>query len=81
MSQFQRDLPTPRIPATRAGSLAITYAEGRRFAILECDADGDIVVTLTDRASDAEADAWVIAPGAVKKNLDRVVKFLGARKA
>ena len=52
---------------------SVTQA-GRRFAILERDEDGDIVVTLTDRSVNTEADAWVMTPG--DGTVLRVVKFL-----
>jgi hypothetical protein len=50
-----------RTAVTRSGEAVITFIYGRKYAILTADADGDLVLTLTDRASDDEAEAEVVA--------------------
>lgn len=49
-----------RVAVTRAGNVALTYSRERRYANLECDSDGDVVLTLTDRATDDEAEATMV---------------------
>lgn len=65
-----------RVAVTRSGNVAITFISERRYAIFECDADGDVVLTLTDRMHDGEADTYVVEPGHESKYLVQVAHFL-----
>lgn len=67
-----------RIAVTRSQGISVAFAEGRRFAIFDCDCEGDLILTLTDRSSDTEANAYAVAPEDVEQHLDQVKKFLAA---
>ena len=67
-----------RIAVTTTGSIACTFIHGRRYAIFTCDQDGDIVLTLTDRSSDAEAEAWMVNTSAADALAKTVRGFLEA---
>lgn len=67
------------VSKTRSGGLAITFVNGRRYAVFEQDSDGDVVLTLTDRAQDAEADASVEI-GQETAFLERASRFLRSRE-
>lgn len=40
-----------RASVTQGGGVSHTFFRGRRFAVVEADPDGEVIVTLTDRAS------------------------------
>ena len=61
---------------TRAGSRALTFICRRRFATLECDPDGDIVGTLSDRSADEEAETWLVDSTHIQESLTRIQRFL-----
>lgn len=65
-----------RVAATRSSCIAVTFMRGRRYAIFECDTDGDVVLTLTDRTREAEADTFVIERGLEKAHLEKAAHFL-----
>ncbi len=65
-----------RVSVTRSAAVAITFIRVRRYGIFECDSDGDVVLTLTNRANDEEADAYVVAPGQEKAHLEKALSFL-----
>lgn len=67
-----------RVAITRSAGVAITFARGRRYSIFECDAEGDVVLTLTDRVSDREADTYMVERGDEAGNLDKATRFLKA---
>jgi len=66
------------VAITRSAGVAITFARGRRYSIFECDAEGDVVLTLTDRVSDREADTYMVERGDEAGNLDKATRFLKA---
>jgi hypothetical protein len=49
-----------RSSVTRLGEAVMTFFSGRKYAILTADNDGELILTLTDRGSDNEADAEVV---------------------
>jgi hypothetical protein len=63
---------------TRSGEVILTFSRGRRYAIVNADADGDLVLTLTDRATNKEADARVLDAGSIHTVPAVVAGFLGA---
>lgn len=65
-----------RVAITRSSGVAVTFARGRRYSIFECDAEGDVVLTLTDRASDREADTYLVERGDEAGNLEKATRFL-----
>lgn len=65
-----------RVAITRSSGVAITFARGRRYSIFECDAEGDVVLTLTDRASDREADTYMVDSGDEAGSLEKATRFL-----
>lgn len=66
-----------RVAVTRSSCVALTFARDRRYAIFECDADGDVVLTLTDRTrEDEEADTSVVGQGEERAHLERAARFL-----
>jgi len=67
----------PKVATTRSGSIVVTQHVERRFAVFECDGDGDVVLTLSDRASDNEADAFVVTNSSVVETWRQILKFLG----
>ncbi len=73
-SQFK--LPVPRICTARTGQKSITFIVERKFASFSFWPDGDIVALLSDRASNAEADAWVVTPEGFRDGLQKAVDFL-----
>ena len=64
-----------RTSVTRSGEPVLTFIRDRRYAILTADADGDMVLTLTDRAATDEADAEVVNPD-VGALADRIRGYL-----
>ncbi|MBN1609407.1 MAG: hypothetical protein JW940_22445 [Polyangiaceae bacterium] len=69
-------LEPDRIAVTRSGGIACTLVRGRRYAILDCDSDGDIVLTLTDRTTEDEADTLLVTLEAFPEVADRIEGFL-----
>lgn len=65
-----------RVAVTRAGNVALTYRRDRRYANLECDSDGDVVLTLTDRARDDEGEAVVVTGKRPSMLATRIQRFL-----
>jgi len=65
-----------RVAVTRSSCVAVTLMRGRRYAIFECDTDGDVVLTLTDRTLEGEADTYVIEQGQEKAHLEKAAHFL-----
>jgi hypothetical protein len=75
---FKRAAAEPQKTAvSRDGSVVFTFYRDLRFAIYECDSDGDVVLTLTDRGSDAEASVNVMKPTAVSSSIQVARSFLG----
>lgn len=66
----------PQVAVTRAGNVALTFSRDRRYANLECDSDGDVVLTLTDRATDDEAEAIVVTGERPSVLATRIQTFL-----
>lgn len=60
---------------TRIGEAVLTFINGRKYAVLTADNDGDLILTLTDRASNDEADAEVML-GDIALLASRIGKFL-----
>jgi hypothetical protein len=65
-----------RVAVTRAGNVALTFSRGRRYANLECDEDGDVILTLTDRATYDEAEALVVTGEHPSVLATRIQNFL-----
>lgn len=66
-----------RTDVSRYGSVVFTFHRDVRFAIYECDIDGDIVLTLTDRGSDNEANVKVLSATALDPSIQTAQDFLG----
>lgn len=64
------------VAVTRSQGVAVTFASERRYAIFECDSDGDLVLIMTDRTQDAEAETRVINPGQEVAALEKASRFL-----
>ena len=47
---------------SQSGELTLTFFRDRRYAVLSADEEGELVLTLTDRASNEEAEAEVVQP-------------------
>jgi hypothetical protein len=71
-----RQLEPDKIAVTRSGSIACTLVRGRRYAIFDCDSDGDIVLTLTDRTTEDEADTLLVTLESFPGVADRIKGFL-----
>jgi hypothetical protein len=56
----QHAMRPERVAVTRSGNVAITFVRVRRYATLECDADGDVVLAFSDRKVSEEAVAKVV---------------------
>lgn len=70
-------LLTPqRVHATRSGSIACSFFKELRYAVLECDEDGDIILTLTDRSRDESADDYFVVTSALYDVPRRIQRFL-----
>lgn len=67
-----------RIVRPRGGGLAFVFLGGARYAMLESDDEGITVAMLSDRASTAEADTWVVEAGGLTKAVRKIRAFLGA---
>lgn len=65
-----------RVAVTRTGNVALTFGRDRRYANLECDSDGNVVLTLTDRSTDAEAEAIVVTGAHPSVLATRIQTFL-----
>lgn len=68
-----------RIVRSRAGGIAFVFLARTRYAMLECDEDGAMVALLSDRATDSEAETWVVASGELTSAVHRIRSFVGAR--
>jgi hypothetical protein len=64
-----------RTVVTEKGGVVLTFIAARRYAILTADPDGDLVLTLTDRASSEEADVEVVDTD-VPTLVERIRHFL-----
>lgn len=64
-----------RTAVSRTGDAVLTFIQGRRYAVINADADGELVLTLTDRSSTEEAEAAVLTPN-VENLLARIKGFL-----
>lgn len=51
---------SPRTTLSRAGEVTLTFSRGQRHAVLTADADGELVLLLTDRGSPDEPEAEVV---------------------
>jgi hypothetical protein len=67
-----------RLVRPRGGGLAFVFLGGVRYAMLESDDEGVTVAMLSDRASNSEADTWVVEAGGLTKAVRRIRTFLGA---
>ena len=67
-----------RIVRPRGGGLAFVFLAGARYAMLESDDEGVTVAMLSDRASDSEADTWVVEAGGLTNAVRKIRTFLGA---
>jgi hypothetical protein len=47
---------------SQSGEVTLTFIRGRRYAVLCADEEGELVLTLTNRASNEEAQAEVVQP-------------------
>jgi hypothetical protein len=65
-----------RTAVTRTGEAVLTFIRDRKYAVLTADNDGDLILTLTDRGSDDEAEAEVIL-GDVAAVASKIRGFLG----
>ena len=73
------DLPPTNVVESSSGSVGVLFGEGRRHAILECDADGDIVAMMTDRTTGDVAESWIVDPQDIQASLIRCRHFLLGR--
>jgi hypothetical protein len=55
---------------------ALVLSQGRRFAMLERDADGDLIALLSDRSTDVEATAWEVDPAEIGATVGRMAEFV-----
>lgn len=67
-----------RIVRPRGGGLAFVFLGGARYAMLESDDEGITVAMLSDRASTAEADTWIVEAGGLTAAVRKIRAFLGA---
>ena len=65
-----------RMSITRTGDVVMTFIRDRRYGVLTEDADGDLVLMLTDRSSEEEAEAEVVE-GECSSVVDKIRAFLG----
>ncbi len=65
-----------RVVVARSGNVAITFVNNRRYATLECDSDGDVVLALTDRSGPGEATAVVVTDSAASDLSRQIRSFL-----
>jgi hypothetical protein len=64
-----------RSAVSQSGEATLTFIRGRRYAVLCADEEGELVLTLTDRASNEEAEAEVVVPD-VEDLRARIRRFL-----
>ncbi len=67
-----------RIVHARSGGLAFVFLGETRYAMLESDDEGVTVAMLSDRASNSEADTWVVETGGLTRAVRKIRAFLGA---
>lgn len=67
-----------RIVRSRSGGIAFLFFAGPRYAMLESDDDGSTVALLSDRATDTEAETWVVDPDGLTSAVRKIRSFLGA---
>jgi hypothetical protein len=53
-------LTPDHVTSSAMGGIALTFARGRRLAMIECDNDGDILAMLSDRSTDGDAHVWQV---------------------
>jgi hypothetical protein len=70
------------VTTSAIGGIALTFANGPRIAMLECDNDGDIVAMLSDRAVDQDAETWILDSDidtSIPIALRRIQAFVGEK--
>lgn len=65
-----------RLTVASSGSVHFYFMRDRRIASFECDADGDIILTLSDRSLDVEAEAYVVTDVAAQSAFSKVLEFI-----
>jgi hypothetical protein len=53
-------IDVPYLTTSAVGGVALTFANGPKIAMLECDNDGDIVAMMSDRSLDQDAETWIL---------------------
>jgi hypothetical protein len=77
LETFEREeAPSPHVGVTREGSVVFTFGRDRKLASYECDADGDIIFLLSDRALSREPSAEMLTSTQVGPSLIRARAFL-----
>ena len=66
-----------RIVRSRGGGIAFIFLAKTRYAMLESDEDGVLVVLLSDRSTDSEAETWVVASGELTEAVRKIRTFVG----
>lgn len=74
----QLGAPADRVVISRAGGIAFIFLGGAKYAMLESDEDGSLVALLSDRASTAEAETWVVESNGLTAAVRRIRSFLGS---
>lgn len=67
---------TLRTTESPNGNLVWLFLADRRYAMLELDADGDVVAGLSDRVGAASEDYWIVPRGGADEALQRIRGFL-----
>lgn len=78
----QLGAPADRVVLSRAGGIAFIFLRDARYAAFECDDEGSTVAMRSDRATDAETDAWEVESGAITDAMRAIGAWLaegGAR--
>jgi hypothetical protein len=65
-----------RLTVASSGSIHFYFIRDRKIASFECDVDGDIILTLSDRSQDVEAEAYVVTDVAPQSALSKVLEFI-----
>jgi hypothetical protein len=65
-----------RVAVAASGSVHFYFIRDRKIASFECDSDGDVVLTLSDRSRDSEAEAHLVTQTTAQSAMARVLEFI-----
>ncbi|MCF8079572.1 MAG: hypothetical protein K9K88_09855 [Desulfobacterales bacterium] len=69
-------IPNEVVPSVEGG-LGILFISGQKYGYLECDNDGELIATVSDRAGDVHVWETNLSKGQLKITMDRFRKYFG----